>query len=260
MYATTYVCEKLFSTMKIVKTKFRSRLTDKYLRDQLRLAGEANRSRWGKPGSDAIRSGAIACLLRNKGWEIHEGVHCISEDDSHRRADIIAINRQQQKAIIIDPTIRMERDLNQAHQVDHEKRAIYEPCIPYLSAKYNIPLFNWSVTGLFFGARCSLPRFTYNFLCSTMPKCSNYTPGSSPLMYVIKVHLIKVQVFSANDNSAYRCSANDKSALYRYKTASIDYSRICNRKRISEKSRRLEIHYCRRRLCSVTIIISVNCK
>ncbi|KAJ4440932.1 hypothetical protein ANN_10781 [Periplaneta americana] len=52
---------------------------------------------------------------------------------------------------------------------------------------------------------------------------------------------------SANDNSAYRCSANDKSALYRYKTASIDYSRICNRKRISEKSRRLEIQYCRRR-------------
>ncbi|KAJ4430382.1 hypothetical protein ANN_22598 [Periplaneta americana] len=38
MFATTYVCEKLFSTMKIVKTKFRSRLTDKYLRDQLRLA------------------------------------------------------------------------------------------------------------------------------------------------------------------------------------------------------------------------------
>ncbi|KAJ4427670.1 hypothetical protein ANN_25319 [Periplaneta americana] len=53
---------------------------------------------------------------------------------------------------------------------------------------------------------------------------------------------------SANDNSAYRCSANDKSALYRYKTASIDYSRICNRKRISEKSRRLEIQYCRRSL------------
>ncbi|KAJ4435340.1 hypothetical protein ANN_17951 [Periplaneta americana] len=86
--------------------------------------------------------GAIACLLRNNGWEVHEEVHCISEDDPHRRADLIAINRQQQKAIIIDPTIRMERDLNQAHQVDQEKRAIYEPCIPYLSAKYNIPLFN----------------------------------------------------------------------------------------------------------------------
>ncbi|KAJ4452015.1 hypothetical protein ANN_03529 [Periplaneta americana] len=86
--------------------------------------------------------GAIACLLRNKGWEVHEEVHCISEDDSHRRADIIAINRQQQKAIIIDRTIRMERDLNQAHQVDQENRTIYEPCIPYLKAKYNNPLFN----------------------------------------------------------------------------------------------------------------------
>ncbi|KAJ4427517.1 hypothetical protein ANN_25165 [Periplaneta americana] len=52
---------------------------------------------------------------------------------------------------------------------------------------------------------------------------------------------------SANDDSGYNSSANDKSALYRYKTASIDYSRICNRKRISEKSRRLEIQYCRRR-------------
>ncbi|KAJ4449133.1 hypothetical protein ANN_00528 [Periplaneta americana] len=64
--------------------------------------------------------GPIACLLRNKVWEVHEEVHCISEDDSHRRADTIAINRQQQKAIIIDPTIRMERDLNQAHQDNTE--------------------------------------------------------------------------------------------------------------------------------------------
>ncbi|KAJ4439816.1 hypothetical protein ANN_07944 [Periplaneta americana] len=38
MFATTYVCEKIFSIMKIVKTKCRSRLTDKHLRDQLRLA------------------------------------------------------------------------------------------------------------------------------------------------------------------------------------------------------------------------------
>ncbi|KAJ4426479.1 hypothetical protein ANN_27293 [Periplaneta americana] len=52
---------------------------------------------------------------------------------------------------------------------------------------------------------------------------------------------------SANDDSGYNCSVNDRSAFYRYKTASIDYSQICNRKRISEKSRRLEIQYCRRR-------------
>ncbi|KAJ4431116.1 hypothetical protein ANN_19711 [Periplaneta americana] len=59
-----------------------------------------------------------------------------------------------------------------------------------------------------------------------------------------------IKLCSANDKSAlyrYKTSANDKSALYRYKTSSIDYSRICNRKRISEKSRRLEIQHCRRR-------------
>ncbi|KAJ4449689.1 hypothetical protein ANN_01093 [Periplaneta americana] len=44
MFATTYVCEKLFSRMKIVKIKFRSRMTDKYLRDQLRLAGKGQLS------------------------------------------------------------------------------------------------------------------------------------------------------------------------------------------------------------------------
>ncbi|KAJ4446935.1 hypothetical protein ANN_13637 [Periplaneta americana] len=76
--------------------------------------------------------GAIACLLRNKGWEVHEEVHCISEDDSHRRADIIAINRQQQKAIIIDPTIRMERDLNQAHQVDQKRGPFMNLVFPTL--------------------------------------------------------------------------------------------------------------------------------
>ncbi|KAJ4432401.1 hypothetical protein ANN_21020 [Periplaneta americana] len=46
MFATTYVCEKLFSTMKIVKAKFRSRLTDKYLRDQLRLASGSSSFFW----------------------------------------------------------------------------------------------------------------------------------------------------------------------------------------------------------------------
>ncbi|KAJ4426726.1 hypothetical protein ANN_26525 [Periplaneta americana] len=59
----------------------------------------------------------------------------------------------------------------------------------------------------------------------------------------------KLTLCSANDKLAlyrYKTSANDKSALYRYRTASIDYSRMCNRKRISEKSRSLEIQYCRR--------------
>ncbi|KAJ4446833.1 hypothetical protein ANN_13531 [Periplaneta americana] len=53
---------------------------------------------------------AIAKLLRNRGWEVHEEIHCVSEDDYHRRVDIIDINRRTQKAMVLDPTICFERD------------------------------------------------------------------------------------------------------------------------------------------------------
>ncbi|KAJ4432526.1 hypothetical protein ANN_21148 [Periplaneta americana] len=43
---------------------------------------------------------AIANLLRNRGCEVLEEIHCLSEDDSHRRVDIIAINRRTQKAMV----------------------------------------------------------------------------------------------------------------------------------------------------------------
>ncbi|KAJ4426724.1 hypothetical protein ANN_26523 [Periplaneta americana] len=71
---------------------------------------------------------AIANLLRNRGWEVHE-IHCVSEDDSHRRVDIIAINRRTQKAMVLDPTICFERDTNQALQINDDKRAKYVPCL-----------------------------------------------------------------------------------------------------------------------------------
>ncbi|KAJ4425863.1 hypothetical protein ANN_27489 [Periplaneta americana] len=101
----------------------------------------------------------IANLLRNRGWEVYEEIHCVSEDDSHRRVDIIAINRRTQKAMVLDPTICFERDTNQALQINDDKRAKYVPCLPYLSEKYGISLYNWDVTGFLFGARGCLPKF-----------------------------------------------------------------------------------------------------
>ncbi|KAJ4448396.1 hypothetical protein ANN_10412 [Periplaneta americana] len=109
---------------------------------------------------------AIANLLRNRGWEVHEEIHCVSEDDSHRRVDIIAINRRTQKAMVLDPTICFERDTNQALQINDDKRAKYVPCLPYLSEKYGTSLYNWDVTGLLFGARGCLPKFTCDILKS----------------------------------------------------------------------------------------------
>ncbi|KAJ4429195.1 hypothetical protein ANN_26198 [Periplaneta americana] len=67
----------------------------------------------------------IANLLRTRGWEIHEEIHRVSEDDSHKRVDIIAINRRTQRAVVLDPTICFERDTNQALQINDDKRAKY---------------------------------------------------------------------------------------------------------------------------------------
>ncbi|KAJ4427993.1 hypothetical protein ANN_24006 [Periplaneta americana] len=107
---------------------------------------------------------ALAISLKTLNWEIHEEVHCVSSDGSFRRADIIAINGRLKWALVLDPTIRFERNLNQATEVDIEKKSIYEPCLPYLSQKYNVPLKQWSVIGLLFGSRDSITKFTWNYL------------------------------------------------------------------------------------------------
>ncbi|KAJ4434367.1 hypothetical protein ANN_22926 [Periplaneta americana] len=77
----------------------------------------------------------IADVLKRRGWEVHEEIHCVSSLDLNRRADIVAIHRTQSKGIVLDPTIRFERDALQAQYVDEEKKSIYESCIPYLKEK-----------------------------------------------------------------------------------------------------------------------------
>ncbi|KAJ4429872.1 hypothetical protein ANN_22076 [Periplaneta americana] len=74
----------------------------------------------------------IADVLKRRGWEVYEEIHCVSSLDSNRRADIVAIHRTQSKGLVLDPTIRFERDALQAQHVDEEKKSIYESCIPYL--------------------------------------------------------------------------------------------------------------------------------
>ncbi|KAJ4448407.1 hypothetical protein ANN_10423 [Periplaneta americana] len=67
---------------------------------------------------------ALATSLKTLNWEIHEEVHCVSSDASFRRADIIAINGRLKRALVLDPTIRFDRNLNQATEVDIEKKSI----------------------------------------------------------------------------------------------------------------------------------------
>ncbi|KAJ4435275.1 hypothetical protein ANN_23853 [Periplaneta americana] len=110
---------------------------------------------------------SIAEVLRHLGWEVHEEVHCISAADSNRRADIIAIGRVKDKAMVLDPTIRFERNLLQADEVNKEKQEVHEPCLPFLSSKYNIPVNQWVVKVGTVPAHCGIEG---NELADTLAK------------------------------------------------------------------------------------------
>ena len=56
----------------------------------------------------------------------------------------------------------MEQDTNQADAVNIEKRAIYEPCIPYFKEK--LGLVDIQVIGLYVGARVTISKFFVRFL------------------------------------------------------------------------------------------------
>ncbi|KAJ4444066.1 hypothetical protein ANN_05855 [Periplaneta americana] len=86
--------------------------------------------------------------------EIFDKIHCILQDDSTGRADVV-INRKKNQAMVLDSITRLERDTMQPHQTDEEKRDISEPCFPYFSSKYN----KWSVQGILFEARGLLSKY-----------------------------------------------------------------------------------------------------
>ena len=83
---------------------------------------------------------------------------------SSRRVDIIAYNPVSKKGFILDPTVRMEQDTNQAEAVNLEKKAIYDPCIPYFKQKFG--LVDIEVIGLYIGARGTISSFFVDFLKS----------------------------------------------------------------------------------------------
>ena len=92
---------------------------------------------------------------------VYEEVHCVSENGSNRRIDIIAIDLTSKTGTVIDPTVRMESSSSQPQDVDKEKCEIYEPCIPYLLSKYQ--LASIEVIGLLVGARGTITSFFEEF-------------------------------------------------------------------------------------------------
>ncbi|KAJ4429143.1 hypothetical protein ANN_26144 [Periplaneta americana] len=103
----------------------------------------------------SVRSYIASHLRKSKNLEVHEEVYCISEDGSraNRREDIVALNRQTKKAVILDPNVWFEKDVSQALAADQEKQVVYRPYVPHLSERYNAIDYTWEMRGLLFGAR-----------------------------------------------------------------------------------------------------------
>lgn len=106
-------------------------------------------------------------LLHDKNFDCFEEVHAIDEAGSSRFADIVAFKKHDKKAYILDPTVRYENnDIDQAKQVDQEKKTIYNSCIPFFQQKYTSRYGNrnYIVQGLLFGARGTIYQFVADFL------------------------------------------------------------------------------------------------
>ncbi|KAJ4446752.1 hypothetical protein ANN_13449 [Periplaneta americana] len=92
-------------------------------------------------------------------YEVHQEVHCLAKDGSYRRVDIIAIDRKNDRAIIIDPTVCFETAVERPVAVHEEKKTIYDPTIQYFRDYYHIQ-GQIEVFGVLFGARGTIPKFS----------------------------------------------------------------------------------------------------
>ena len=72
--------------------------------------------------------------MREIGFTVCEEICGLATKGSTRCIDIIAITNTH--AYILCPTIRYETHAKQPHQVDADKRDIYDPNIPYYKEKY----------------------------------------------------------------------------------------------------------------------------
>ena len=102
--------------------------------------------------------------MKSVGFEVSEEVHCVAENGSTRRVDIIAYDTAFKKGYILDPTVCFERGdaEQQAMETDLRKKEIHEPCRTFFKDKYSLDEIE--VIGLYVGARGTLTKFFFNFI------------------------------------------------------------------------------------------------
>ena len=86
---------------------------------------------------------------------------CTSTTQEIQRFDILVYHPLTKIGYMLDPTIRMERDGDQAKEVDEEKRNKYKDSIPDLLQKFN--LVSIDIIGLYIGVRGTITKFFEEF-------------------------------------------------------------------------------------------------
>jgi hypothetical protein len=107
-----------------------------------------------------IRS-LIAEDLRKTELKVYEEVHCIMDNGSTGRVDIIAFDEKKRIGYILDPTVRMESSSEQPIEVHNEKTNTYTPSISFFKEKYNLKTIE--IIGLFIGSRGTITTFFEKF-------------------------------------------------------------------------------------------------
>ncbi|KAJ4450735.1 hypothetical protein ANN_02165 [Periplaneta americana] len=80
----------------------------------------------------------------------------LATQGSVRRIDIIVIKNNS--AYILDPTIRFETHEDRPHEVDSEKKRIYEPIIPFYKDKYSLSHIDYCDSDVRFELTTSVPQ------------------------------------------------------------------------------------------------------
>ncbi|KAJ4432662.1 hypothetical protein ANN_21285 [Periplaneta americana] len=147
--------------------------------------------------TNMVRSLIAASVRQNASYGVYEEVDCVSSDGSTRRADIIIIDRQKDKGVILDPTILFEMHEQQPQEVCREKQVIYEPCCQNLGAQYHIT--HWTVFGPWHNPlRNFKSTYTFKISDATIDAIGSYVLKS--FLAIISNHLYSRNFYYVNDS------------------------------------------------------------
>ena len=131
------------------------------------------------------------------GYECFEEVYCTDTDGSNRFVDILAFDTEpdSDKAYIIDPTIRYETNEDLEAEVQMDKQAIYDKCIPDLQDKYrNYGPRNFEVIGLWFGGRGTISNQVVEFF-DRFKLDRKHLPGIAESILTASIRMVHYHIY-----------------------------------------------------------------